>query len=115
MIGKSHFFFIFCFFFFFITFSFLDYWVLHTQNTKKYNKSDETTAVNHSGLITQITSSECDAYSWRRPRSESSADAESGKIQKQINPFYFLTKVFADTNKMRIYYNVLGFRFFVAF
>lgn len=37
--------------------------------------SDETTAVNHSGMITQIT--ECDAYSWRRPRSESSADAES--------------------------------------
>lgn len=28
-------------------------------------------------MITQITSSECDAYSWRRPRSESSADAES--------------------------------------
>lgn len=26
-------------------------------------------------MITQIT--ECDAYSWRRPRSESSADAES--------------------------------------
>lgn len=39
--------------------------------------SDETTAVNHSGLITQITSSDCDGYGWRRPRSESSADAES--------------------------------------
>lgn len=39
--------------------------------------SDETTAVNHSGLITQITSNDCDGYGWRRPRSESSADAES--------------------------------------
>lgn len=28
-------------------------------------------------MITQIASSDCDAYSWRRPRSESSADAES--------------------------------------
>lgn len=39
--------------------------------------SDETTAVNHSGMITQIASNECDSYGWRRPRSESSADAES--------------------------------------
>lgn len=52
-----------------------------TQSLKHYNSfhhcSDETTAVNHSGMITQIASSDCDAYSWRRPRSESSADAES--------------------------------------
>lgn len=40
--------------------------------------SDETTAVNHSGMITQVTGTETDGYSvWRRPRSESSADAES--------------------------------------
>ncbi|XP_055318902.1 muscarinic acetylcholine receptor DM1 isoform X2 [Sitodiplosis mosellana] len=47
------------------------------DSSKRSNSSDETTAVNHSGMITQIASSECDAYSWRRPRSESSADAES--------------------------------------
>ncbi len=39
--------------------------------------SDETTQVNHSGMITQVTS-DGDGYGvWRRPRSESSADAES--------------------------------------
>ncbi|XP_031640608.1 muscarinic acetylcholine receptor DM1 isoform X3 [Contarinia nasturtii] len=47
------------------------------SNSSFHHCSDETTAVNHSGMITQIASSECDAYSWRRPRSESSADAES--------------------------------------
>lgn len=41
--------------------------------------SDETTAVNHSGLLTQVLPNDCDNYNWRRPRSESSADAESGK------------------------------------
>lgn len=38
--------------------------------------SDENTAVNHSGAISQAVSSDQDG-GWRRPRSESSADAES--------------------------------------
>lgn len=63
---------------------FLSDWHEIRNRIKSHNKmyslnhcSDETTAVNHSGMITQIASSECDAYGWRRPRSESSADAES--------------------------------------
>lgn len=45
-------------------------------------KSDETTAVNNSGLVTQVVPNDCEAYNWRRPRSESSADAESGEKKK---------------------------------
>lgn len=42
-----------------------------------YNFSDENTAVNHSGVhsVSQVTTTDGDG--WRRPRSESSADAES--------------------------------------
>lgn len=42
--------------------------------------SDETTTVNQSGLITQVTTTttDHDGYGvWRRPRSESSVDADS--------------------------------------
>lgn len=40
--------------------------------------SDETTAVNQSGLITQLTTTDQDGYGgWKRPRSESSVDADS--------------------------------------
>ncbi|XP_037024324.1 muscarinic acetylcholine receptor DM1 isoform X2 [Bradysia coprophila] len=47
------------------------------DSSKRSNSSDETTQVNHSGMITQVTS-DGDGYGvWRRPRSESSADAES--------------------------------------
>lgn len=55
--------------------------VFFTQKFEKvfFIDSDETTAVNHSGLVTQAVPSDCDTYNWRRPRSESSADAESGK------------------------------------
>lgn len=57
---------------------FVSEWKLnHTLKYSLNHCSDETTAVNHSTMITQITASDCDAYGWRRPRSESSADAES--------------------------------------
>ncbi|XP_038111916.1 muscarinic acetylcholine receptor DM1 isoform X1 [Culex quinquefasciatus] len=45
------------------------------DSSKRSNSSDENTAVNHSGAIAQLTNAEPDG--WRRPRSESSADAES--------------------------------------
>ncbi|XP_053686071.1 muscarinic acetylcholine receptor DM1 [Sabethes cyaneus] len=45
------------------------------DSSKRSNSSDENTAVNHSGAIAQLASAESDG--WRRPRSESSADAES--------------------------------------
>ncbi|XP_055592491.1 muscarinic acetylcholine receptor DM1 [Uranotaenia lowii] len=45
------------------------------DSSKRSNSSDENTAVNHSGAIAQLANAEPDG--WRRPRSESSADAES--------------------------------------
>ncbi|XP_058838152.1 muscarinic acetylcholine receptor DM1 isoform X2 [Topomyia yanbarensis] len=45
------------------------------DSSKRSNSSDENTAVNHSGAIAQLTNADPDG--WRRPRSESSADAES--------------------------------------
>ncbi|XP_055538267.1 muscarinic acetylcholine receptor DM1 isoform X2 [Wyeomyia smithii] len=45
------------------------------DSSKRSNSSDENTAVNHSGAIAQLANAESDG--WRRPRSESSADAES--------------------------------------
>ncbi|CAD7089650.1 unnamed protein product [Hermetia illucens] len=45
------------------------------DSSKRSNSSDETTAVNHSGVVSISHGSDHDG--WRRPRSESSADAES--------------------------------------
>ncbi|XP_050095132.1 muscarinic acetylcholine receptor DM1 isoform X1 [Anopheles aquasalis] len=46
------------------------------DSSKRSNSSDENTAVNHSGGHA-LPASVADADGWRRPRSESSADAES--------------------------------------
>ncbi|XP_058460123.1 muscarinic acetylcholine receptor DM1 isoform X2 [Malaya genurostris] len=45
------------------------------DSSKRSNSSDENTAINHSSAIAQLTNADPDG--WRRPRSESSVDAES--------------------------------------
>ncbi|XP_055619299.1 muscarinic acetylcholine receptor DM1 isoform X2 [Toxorhynchites rutilus septentrionalis] len=52
------------------------------DSSKRSNSSDENTAVNHSGAIAQLVNAEPDG--WRRPRSESSADAESVYITNAV-------------------------------
>ncbi|XP_059607679.1 muscarinic acetylcholine receptor DM1 [Phlebotomus argentipes] len=47
------------------------------DSSKRSNSSDENTAVNHSGGMTVAQLATTEAEGWRRPRSESSADAES--------------------------------------
>lgn len=47
-------------------------WIYSKYEFIEFICSDENTAVNHSSTVTQET-----ADGWRRPRSESSADAES--------------------------------------
>ncbi|KFB47375.1 AGAP010513-PA-like protein [Anopheles sinensis] len=55
------------------------------DSSKRSNSSDENTAVNHSGGHA-LPASVADADGWRRPRSESSADAESVYMTNAVLP-----------------------------
>ncbi|TMW46275.1 hypothetical protein DOY81_008645, partial [Sarcophaga bullata] len=56
------------------------------DSSKRSNSSDENTAINHTGMlsISQIGTAANDHDIWRRPRSESSADAESVYMPNMI-------------------------------